>query len=295
MTQRRNPGNCEVEDLWYKKDKTPSSRHGVGKRWRVRWVDYDGHQKTRSFDRQQDAKSYKKQIITSITTGDYIDRNKSQTTVSEVYKRWEPTQVHVKAKTRYDRLSPWNIDVEPRWGEREVGSIQKSEVSEWIGELHAAGKSPSKIAQVLEVLRLVLGFAVDDGLIKANPARGVKTPRKTEQRKFYLTVPQVETIAKGCGDHATMIRVLAYTGLRWGECAALRVEDVDLEKRHLWVRHNDSRPGGKLVETTPKSHEQRWVPYPDFIHNELKVSCLGTFWTGSPVSFWTGSPWGLWT
>jgi integrase len=62
---------------------------------------------------------------------------------------------------------------------------------------------------------------------------------------------------------------MAYTGLRWGEVSALRVRDVDLARRRLDVRRAFTEVEGRLVEGTAKSHQQRSVPLPRFICQEI--------------------------
>jgi integrase len=56
----------------------------------------------------------------------------------------------------------------------------------------------------------------------------VSLPRKVGREHRYLTHQQVHALAEAAGEHGTLIRVLAYTGLRWGEVSGLRVKDVDL-------------------------------------------------------------------
>jgi len=58
---------------------------------------------------------------------------------------------------------------------------------------------------------------------------------------------------------------LAYTGLRWGEAAALRVRDVDFSRRRVEVARSVTEPGGKLVFGTPKTHARRSVPFSAFL------------------------------
>ena len=41
-----------------------------------------------------------------------------------------------------------------------------------------------------------------------------------------------------------MIRFLAYTGLRWGEMAALRVQDFDMLRRRVNVSRSVTESGG---------------------------------------------------
>ena len=58
----------------------------------------------------------------------------------------------------------------------------------------------------------------------ANPATGVSLPRIRETEKRFLTHQQVHELAEACGDeYRLVVLFLAYTGLRWGEMAALRV------------------------------------------------------------------------
>lgn len=259
MGQRRSPGSVSVYDLWRKTDGTPSKRDGTGKRWRVAWIDYDGRQKTESFDRKVDAKKREKALVADLTRGAYIDPRQSRTTVDALYKAWEPTTV-IKESTRVSRKSRWNNHVAPYWDGREVGTIRKTDVQAWITALADAGAKPTTIDQALTLLRLVLEYAVDAGKLAANPAHGVKKPRIVNRRHAYLTVKQVELLAGECGEGKTLVRLLAYTGLRLGEAVALRVEDVDLDRRRLHVHRSDTTPGGKLVEGTPKTHQAREVP-----------------------------------
>jgi integrase len=58
---------------------------------------------------------------------------------------------------------------------------------------------------------------------------------------------------------------LAYSGLRWGEAAALRPADVDLQERVVHVRRAVADVRGALVWGSPKTHEQRIVPYPSLL------------------------------
>jgi integrase len=64
--------------------------------------------------------------------------------------------------------------------------------------------------------------------------------------------------------------VLAYTGLRWGELAALKVKRVDLTRRQLLVAESMTKINGKAVFGTPKTHQRRSVPFPRFLADPLK-------------------------
>ena len=63
---------------------------------------------------------------------------------------------------------------------------------------------------------------------------------------------------------------LAYTGVRFGEMAALRVGRLDLERRRAVICESVTVvPGHGLVWGTPKTHQRREVPIPAFLAAEL--------------------------
>lgn len=270
----RLPGNVEVDDRWTTRTGEPSSRHGVGKRWRVRWVDLEGVQRSKSYTRKVDARKFADEITAQLSRGDYVDPS-DPTTVEDLWKSWEPVQgTAVKPTTRYGRQGAWRRDVAPKWARKRAAHIRKAHVSEWVAAMVENGAGASRVGQAVEVLRLVLGHGVDDGVLRTNPATGVRLPRAVPARRVYLTVVQVETVAGAAGDVAgpwaeALVRLAAYTGLRWGELTGLRVEDVDLTRCRLQVRQAISTVGGKMIVGTPKTHEQRAVPLPAALVEEV--------------------------
>lgn len=58
-------------------------------------------------------------------------------------------------------------------------------------------------------------------------------------------------------DNSTLVLLLAYTGLRWGEAVGLRVSNVDFSRRRILLRANAVNVRGTIIPGTPKSHEPR--------------------------------------
>jgi integrase len=136
------------------------------------------------------------------------------------------------------------------------------EVQAWIAEMKNAGKGVSTITHAAHQLKGILDHAVDARHLAANPAVGVKLPKPTPARNIYLTVPQVEALAEACGEYGPLIRLLAYTGLRWSEATALRVDVVDRERRRLAIFRSDEKTEtGVLVDGTTKSRKGRTVSF----------------------------------
>jgi integrase len=181
-----------------------------------------------------------------------------------VGERSEPLEAQVQLKpstrARYDGLL--RGQVLPTWERVPLSSVTHAEVAAWVGRLAASGIAPSTIRQAHRVLALVLALAVRDGRISRNPATGVRLPRLVDEGHVFLSHEEVDGLAQECGRYELLVRLLAYTGLRWGEAAALRVKRVDLLRRRVEVAESVTEVVGKATSGTPKGHQRRWVPLP---------------------------------
>jgi hypothetical protein len=59
------------------------------------------------------------------------------------------------------------------------------------------------------------------------------------------------------------------------KATALRVCDIDFDRRRIDVRRAFSDVGGRVVLGTPKSHQSRTVPLPRFVAAELAAAVDG--------------------
>ncbi len=120
-----------------------------------------------------------------------------------------------------------------------------------------------------------LDHAVRSGRLRSNPARGLGLPRPERRDYVYLTHGQVLALTAEAGRGRLLILLLAFTGLRWGEATALRVCDIDLDRRRVDVRRAFSDVGGRVILGTPKSHQSRTVPLPRFLASEIEAVVVG--------------------
>lgn len=275
MTQRRNR-RAGVEDRWTRADGTPSANHGKGKRWRARYVDGQGNEHARGFERKVDAQRYLNEITTTIVTGTYVAPGAGTVTVEQMHAQWTAAAGHLKETTRATRGYTWAAHVQARWGTRQVNEVQTSAVRAWVQEMRDDGAKPATIENALGLLRMVLDLAVEDRRIPRNPCTGVKAPRREHSPRAYLSHRQTGMLASAIGErYGMVVSFLAYTGLRYGEMAALRVEDFDMLRRRVNVRRSVTEVKGKLVWSSPKNHEQRSVPFPRFLADDLAVAMTG--------------------
>jgi integrase len=281
MAERNRRGG--VEDRWHKtirdehgnETKVHSAKFGRGLRWQARWVDDAGCEQSKSFDAKGNAKQWLDTEVTAkVVTGTYVAPRAGVLTVAEVYQSWSASQSHISPKTAATRKSAWHSRVQPQWGDIAVADVKTAAVRAWVSAMKADGLGVPGIENAFGLLRQVLGAAVEDSRIPRNACDGVKLPKREHADRGYLTHAQVAALAGEVERDATVVRFLAYTGLRWGEMAALRVQDFDMLRRRVNVSRSVTESGG-LVWSTPKTWERRSVPFPAVLADELATLMVG--------------------
>lgn len=256
------------------------------RRYRILYRRPDNTQTSeRGFTRKRDAEQRLAEVEMSKHRGEFVNPADANITISGLGADWLAAhEAAVKASTHNSTETSWRIHVEPKWGGRKVGSIRHTEVATWVAAL-SKDRSATTVKRAHGVLASILDGAVKDRRINTNPARDVKTPRKTAKPRVYLTHAQVERVA-AASSHPELLRFLAYTGLRWGEATGLRAKHLDRTRRRANITENAVNVGGQVVVGTPKTHERRSVPYPEFLDADLERMCAAK----SPEALvWSGA------
>ncbi|MEV4846099.1 site-specific integrase [Micromonospora matsumotoense] len=218
-------------------------------------------------------KEWAANLEADIRKGDWIDPRAGQTTVGECWEKWAATGRRLEQASRRRDESHWRVHVAPRWAKTPVGTILKPDVTAWVVEMESSHKASCRkrdactgckppvgaatIEGAIGVLRAVLDLAVDGRLIRDNPARGVKRPKRNahvdrvldpaEERQL---VDALDRMFFGRPDAGLFVELIADTGLRWEEAAAIPPQMVDTRKHRIhiaWVMERDGtcRPYAK--------------------------------------------------
>lgn len=168
---------------------------------------------------------------------------------------------HIEAaaigNTRLDRLRPSDVEKFVLDMRAQMKPVKRTDDNPKPKPVRAL--SDSTIRSTYTVLRAALDGAVRDGLLAKNPAAAVKRPGVERAEAKHLTrdaVVQLLHAAKDSRYHPALV-LIASTGLRRGEAAALRWEHVDLAARVVRVRETVARVGGTLDPTQPKTERSR--------------------------------------
>ena len=105
------------------------------------------------------------------------------------------------------------------------------------------------------------GCAVADAPVRGRSLEGRSKHRRWDERE--------DASAR------LIVLFLAYTGVRWGELAALRVGRIDFLRRRALIAESVTVVRGAHVWGTPKGHERREAPIPRFLVDELYAHVQG--------------------
>jgi hypothetical protein len=233
-------------------------------RWRARYRDTRGREHSRHFTRRIDAQRWLDSVTTAVQTGTYVDPALGKVTVALWSERWLAGQAHLKPSTYARYASVVRRHILAEWGDISIVDVSHADVQAWVSRL-TAHRSASTARKAHRVLSLMLSLAVRDGRLVKNPADGVGLPREAEKDRRYLTHDEVRELAAACADppasvtkrraerghesadYELAVLFLAYTGVRFGEMAALRVRRLDPLKRRVEIAEAVTSVNGALV------------------------------------------------
>ncbi|WP_314101501.1 hypothetical protein [uncultured Frigoribacterium sp.] len=231
-----------------------------GRAYEVRWRAGDKF-KQRTFTVKREADRFALKVETELAEGNTTDLLvKSGKTVRQVIEAsLAASKPELKPRTYNGYVAIYDNRVLPKFGARKVGTLTRSDVQAWVGELHAAKLSPATVHHHYVALKKALRHALDDRLISYNPCDGVRLPKAHNADGFkpvFLTAAQVEDLADLLDFqhlYGLLVRFAAYTGLRAGELTGLRIRNLNLKAGHVEVRQTLQHIAGEWVVLTPKS------------------------------------------
>lgn len=246
-------------------------------RYRVRFTTPDGKRTDkRGFMRKRDAMAWQAEHVTTAkTNGTFVDTNMGRATIGELAQDWfEAKQVSCSPSYFETLKIAYHTWVEPQWAHTPVASIQRSQVQAWVNMI-SAKRSATVTLRAHGILASILDDAKRDKRIYDNPARELELPRKQKKRHTYLTVQQLYQLANASGWRRDIVLTLGLCGMRWGELIALRVDDVDLDRRRLNIYRNAVYISGAWHVGDTKTHEHRTVMFPDVLDEVFQQHCVG--------------------
>lgn len=239
-------------------------------RWQARYYVTEGTEQTSrsagTFTTKRDAQDAIDGELAKIRAGKWIDPLLSKITVKDWSERWYAA----RSPSRKIR-SFLDARILPKWGEWSLEDVKNLHVKTWVRELVADGLAPETIRGLYRTFSTLMTDAVHENLLPKSPCWPKRDglPTVTRTKLHYLTIYEGRRLIELAGGrYKAMFHLALWTGLRWGELAALRWEDVDLSGNVIHVIRSVRRDG---TVGPPKNDKARDVVIDPITADVLKA------------------------
>lgn len=188
------------------------------------------------------------------------------------------TKAHIRALGEAVSALPANLE------KRYPGMTPREAIDRTAGDPAIQRLAPRSVNKYLQMARSLFAWATEHDYITQNPAailRDVKEPRARDDRKPFTDEDLRAYFAKLAEDSRPFVqwipRIMAYSGMRLGEAAKLRKEDIRQE-REVWVFDVNEEGEGRRLKTEAS---RRLVP----VHSRLIALGLLEVIAGCPEGF----------
>ncbi len=236
-------------------------------RYRARYRDEAGREHSKHFARKVDAQQWVDEVTTSVVTGSYVDPKAGRISFDAYFDNWSKRQVWVRGTLDAMTLAAKSVD----FGHLPINAVRRSHVETWIKKMSADGLAASTIKTRFNNVRTTFLAAKADKVIGSVPTEGVTLPRE-RRIESAMRIPAPQEVGKVLAAAEVWfkpyIALCAFAGLRQGEAAAVKLEDIDFLRRQLKVTRQVQRiPGGAVGARAeirpPKFNSERVVFLPE--------------------------------
>ncbi|MFF4821236.1 tyrosine-type recombinase/integrase [Kitasatospora sp. NPDC001309] len=244
-------------------------------RWQVRYRDpLTGALRPdeKTYATKTDAEVRLSQLEADISRDKWVDPDAGNVNFGKYATQWlKERKLEETTRERYE--TALRLHIMPTLGPRFIVQITPQRVRTWRTRLLESGVGEPTVVKAYQMLRAIMNTALDDELIKRNPCRIKGADTYDVPERPVLSVAEVFAAADSITPRwRALVLITAFTTLRFGELAALRRRDVDLDARLLRVRRNQAELyNGRLYDKAPKSRAGfRPVAFPASIVDALQ-------------------------
>lgn len=234
----------------------------------------------RRFKTEKEARESLSEVRTQASKGLFVARR--TLTVAEAVDDFIAARHNLRA-TSLSKLT-YDLGVLKQFhGDLKLQELTKAHVDRMVTQLVAGGTTTpagrtrkpwgSKATnKVIAATTRLLDDAQKQGLVPRNIAGSMSRVVSSHDEPASFTEAEVQKLLTALdGDRLAHAWHLALSGLRRGEIAGLRWEDIDFDSATLTIANNRVSAGGRSVENDPKSFtSRRTLPLPDRLVEVLR-------------------------
>lgn len=185
-----------------------------------------------------------KQVEKDLEDNIITDSVAKKMTLNDLFEYYMTTRV-ISDATRMNYSRMWKKHIQDEIGNIKVVQLRNSHIKALYAKMSVKGYKRSTIKLLHTMLYPTLELAVDDDIIRKNPARNAlqKNCGMAAKEKEALTLEQQRKLLDFMKDshvynvYLPMFVIMLETGLRCGELIGLTYGDLDLAKKEISVNH----------------------------------------------------------
>ena len=195
----------------------------------------------RGFETKKEAQLYFNTALQEFNDNSYSKKVKDFT-YKEVYDEWlEMYKNTVKESTLHKTMVVFRDHILPKFGKCKINMIEAKTLQKQAFEWNKKYKNFKKM---INYTFAVFSYALKMGYINSNPKDKFTMPKKKQELKDdawkYYTREEVHVLfdyleKENSLEWVVFFRLLAFTGIRKGECLALTWNDIDFIKNTLTI------------------------------------------------------------
>ncbi|GAA6237261.1 site-specific integrase [Apilactobacillus micheneri] len=201
----------------------------------------------------------------------------------EVYNQWYQAYINTVRESTYARTDGmFKNHILPAFGNKRIRTIKINDVQKAVNKWFQI--APGTFTKWYHYTSMVFDYAIKEGYItkndNANPCKLITVPKKQDEKgdkpinfwdksqliKFFNCIDPNKEMEK-----YTLFRILAFCGLRRGECLALTWDDINLSDMTLRINKTLTQGiKGKQIVQAPKTRKGRRT----IILDNKTIDCL---------------------
>ncbi len=246
-----------------------------------------------------DLREKEKQIIKD--TEDGIDNVSSKISLNELFDLYISLKNKEKFRdtTKDNYIAMWDLHIRnTELGVAKICNIKPSHIKKFYAELKEKGLSNSTIKLFHSMLLPSFELAVNDDMIRKNPAKKCLDEYKGgAKEKKALTVSEQETLLQFVKEsnvynsYEPMLRYMLGTGCRIGEVIGITWNDIDMKNKEININHQiiykrnaEGKTAFSISETKTEAGNRK-IPMTSEVYNALCMQRKYLLYMGIPRDY----------
>ncbi|WIX92703.1 tyrosine-type recombinase/integrase [Amycolatopsis sp. DG1A-15b] len=244
---------------------------GKGDRYKVRYYDPEGNERSKSFPDKQltKAKTFLTKMQHDVLAGEYISAESGEEKFRDYTAQWRKGQ-SADAGTRQTVSNHLKTGIFPFLGDKPLKVAAKTDtIRDWLDWLErpksegGRGLMASTRAVLFDTVSAILQAAYDDKKIRTNPcrAKSVKRPKPVQRKVIPWPDSRVRAVRLALpAEYTVTVPLGAGLGLRQMEIFGFSPDDIDRDEMIVNVQRQIRWIGTQPVFSPPKGGKTRVVP-----------------------------------